>query len=147
MLCKHCFIVNKCLYLKCRQINFKSLRVMKKSILFLALLFVAASTYGQADTKFKTEKKGDLTEATYFYADGKIQQQGTFNAQGKLHGTWTSYDVNGNKLAVGTYENNNKVGKWFFWTHGVLKEVDYLDSRIVSVNEWKDKTKVAVRNR
>lgn len=120
---------------------------MKKSILFLALLFVAASTYGQADTKFKTEKKGDLTEATYFYADGKIQQQGTFNAQGKLHGTWTSYDVNGNKLAVGTYENNNKVGKWFFWTHGVLKEVDYLDSRIVSVNEWKDKTKVAVRNR
>ncbi len=120
---------------------------MKKSILLLALLFVAASTYGQADTKLKTEKKGDLTEATYFYADGKIQQQGTFNAQGKLHGTWTSYDVNGSKLAVGTYENNNKVGKWFFWTDGVLKEVDYLDSRIVSVNEWKDKTKVAVRNK
>jgi hypothetical protein len=43
---------------------------MKKSILLLALLLVAASTYGQADTNVKTEKKGDLTEATYFYADG-----------------------------------------------------------------------------
>ena len=83
----------------------------------------------------------------YFYADGKIQQQGTFNAEGKLHGTWKSYDVNGNKLAVGTYENNKKVGKWFFWTDGVLKEVDYLDSKIASVSEWKDKTKVAVRNK
>lgn len=95
----------------------------------------------------QNRKKGDLTEATYFYADGTIQQKGTFNAKGKLHGTWTSYDVNGNKLAVGNYDNNVKVGKWFFWTDGLLKEVDYIDSRIVSVNEWKDKTKVAVRNR
>jgi antitoxin component YwqK of YwqJK toxin-antitoxin module len=131
---------------ECRQINFKSLRVMKKSILLLALLFVVASTYSQADTNVKTEKKGDLTEATYFYADGKIQQQGTFNADGKLHGTWTSYDTNGNKLAVGNYENNKKVGKWFFWTNEVLKEVDYIDSKIVSVNEWADKTEVAIRN-
>jgi len=120
---------------------------MKKSILLLAFLFVAASSYGQADTKLKTEKKGDLTEATYFYADGTIQQKGTFNAEGKLYGTWTSYDINGNKLAVGNYDNNKKVGKWFFWTDGKLSEVDYIDSRIVSVNEWKDKTKVAVRNR
>jgi antitoxin component YwqK of YwqJK toxin-antitoxin module len=120
---------------------------MKKSILLLALLFVSASNFGQADTNVKTEKKGDLTEATYFYADGKIRQQGTFNAQGKLHGTWTSYDVNGNKLAVGAYENNKKVGKWFFWSEGNLTEVDYIDSRIATVSEWKDKTKVAVTNK
>ena len=119
---------------------------MKKSILLLALLLVAASTYGQADTNVKTEKKGDLTEATYFYADGKIQQKGTFNAEGKLHGTWTSFDVNGKKLMAGTYENNKKIGKWFFWTNNSLKEVDYIDSKIFTVNEWKDKTKLAVRN-
>lgn len=120
---------------------------MKKGILLLALLFVAVSTYAQADTNTKTEKKGDMTEVTYYYEDGSLQQQGTFNAEGKLHGTWTSFDVNGKKLMVGTYENNKKVGKWFFWTDGKLKEVDYLDSRIANVSEWKDKTKVAVRNK
>jgi len=120
---------------------------MKKSILLLALLFVSASNFGQADTNVKTEKNGDVTEATYYYEDGAVQQQGTFNAEGKLHGTWTSYDVDGNKLAVGNYTNNKKTGKWFFWTEGKLTEVDYIDSRIASVNEWKDKTKVAVRNK
>ncbi|PTM11835.1 MAG: nicotinic acid mononucleotide adenyltransferase [Bacteroidetes bacterium] len=120
---------------------------MKKSILLLAILFVTVSTYAQADTNVKTEKKGDVTGATYYYEDGTVQQEGTFNAKGKLHGTWTSYDVNGNKLAVGKYANNKKVGKWLFWTDGKLTEVDYIDSRIVSVNEWKDKTEVAVRNK
>jgi hypothetical protein len=48
---------------------------------------------------------------------------------------------------IGNYENNIKVGKWFFWTDEKLKEVDYLDSRIVGVSEWNDKTKVAVRNK
>ena len=119
---------------------------MKKSILLLGLLFVAASTFGQADTNVKIEKKGDITEATYYYQDGTLQQQGTFNADGKLHGTWTSFDVNGKKLMVGNYDNNKKVGKWFFWADGKLKEVDYVDSRIVNVNEWNEKTKVAIRN-
>ena len=120
---------------------------MKKSILLLALLFVSVSTFGQADTNVKIEKKGDNTEATYYYQDGTVKQQGTFNADGKLHGTWTSFDVNGKKQIVGNYDNNKKVGKWFFWTDGKLKEVDYIDSRIVSVNEWNEKTKVAVRNK
>jgi len=110
-------------------------------------MLTSASIFAQIDTNVKIDKKGDLTEATYFYANGIIQQQGTFNAEGKLQGTWTSYDVNGNKLAVGNYDNNKKVGKWFFWTDGKLNEVDYIDSKIASVNEWKDKTKVAVRNR
>ncbi|OYX25681.1 MAG: nicotinic acid mononucleotide adenyltransferase, partial [Flavobacteriales bacterium 32-35-8] len=28
----------------------------------------------------------------------------------KLHGTWTSFDTKGNKVAVGNYENGSKVG-------------------------------------
>jgi antitoxin component YwqK of YwqJK toxin-antitoxin module len=83
----------------------------------------------------------------YYYEDGTIQQKGTFNAKGKLHGTWTSYDINGEKLAVGNYLNGKKTGKWFFWTNNSLKEVDYIDSKISTVNEWKDKTKLAVRNK
>ena len=122
------------------------LRVMKKSVLLLSFVFVSALISAQADTNVKTQKKGNITEATYYYEDGTIQQEGTFNAKGKLHGTWTSYDINGKKLAVGNYLNGKKTGKWFFWTNNSLKEVDYIDSKIFTVNEWKDKTKLAVRN-
>jgi len=119
---------------------------MKKSILLLVFLFVAATSYAQADANVKTHKKGDITEVIYYYDDGTVQQEGAFNSEGKLHGIWTSYDVNGKKLAVGNYLNGKKTGKWFFWTNQSLKEVDYIDSRIAVVNEWKDKTKLAVRN-
>ena len=89
--------------------------------------------------------KGDLTEATYYYDNGTIQQIGTFNKSGKLHGTWTSYDVEGNKLALGEYNNGKRVGKWLFWTENSLKEVEYENSKITKVNEWNDKTQMAIK--
>ncbi len=119
---------------------------MKKSILLLVLLFVAASTYGQADSNTKIVKKGSTTEVTYYYPNGVIQQKGSFNSQGKLHGTWTSYDVDGKKLMIGNYDNNKKVGKWLFWSNNKLKEVDYVDSKITKVSEWSDKTQFIVSN-
>lgn len=120
---------------------------MKKYIFIAAVLCMSINGYAQKNDQVKIEKKGELTEATYFYSDGSVQQQGTFNAAGELHGVWTSYDINGEKLAVGSYENGKKVGKWFFWTESSLKEVDYIDSRVASVYEWKDKTQVAIRNK
>lgn len=103
--------------------------------------------YAQDKKSPKIEKNDDLTFVTYYHDNGKISQTGTFNSYGKVHGEWKSYDINGKKIALGNYDNNKKVGKWFFWTDGKLKEVDYIDSRIVSVNEWNEKTKVAVRNK
>ena len=114
---------------------------MKKYILILAVLFIGTSVYAQdTNTKVKHEQKGDLVESTYFYADGSIQQKGTFNEDGKLHGIWTSFDTNGNKVAVGKYENGKKVGKWTFWVNGDVKEVSYVDSKITKVTE-KDNNK------
>jgi len=106
---------------------------MKRIILIFALLLTG---YGFAQkANVKTEKVGDLTKATYYYANGNIEQQGTFNSEGKLHGEWVSYDVNGEKLAIGKYDNGKKVGKWFFWQKGVVKEVEYKDSKITNVND------------
>jgi antitoxin component YwqK of YwqJK toxin-antitoxin module len=106
---------------------------MKKIILIFALLLTG---YGFAQNpNVKTEKVGDLTMATYYYANGNIEQQGTFNSEGKLHGEWVSYDVNGKKLAVGNYDNGKKVGKWKFWQDGVVKEVVYKNSRITDVSD------------
>ncbi|WP_353777012.1 nicotinic acid mononucleotide adenyltransferase [Winogradskyella sp. 3972H.M.0a.05] len=118
---------------------------MKKIVVF-ALMFSVLSIYGQETIKPKVEKKGDMTEVTYYHDNGTIEQQGTFNADGKLHGVWKSYDLDGNKTAVGNYDNGKKVGKWFFWSEDTLKEVDYIDSRVVSVNQWSNSTKLATSN-
>ncbi|MBT8272610.1 MAG: nicotinic acid mononucleotide adenyltransferase [Bacteroidia bacterium] len=119
---------------------------MRKYILFLAVCFVAFLGFGQEDHRVKVQKKGDLTEATYFYENGQIEQFGTFNAEGKLHGEWTSFNLNGQKVAVGKYVNGLKEGKWFFWSDNALTEVDFSESKITKVSKWTDKTRVALRN-
>lgn len=106
---------------------------MKKILLIFALLLTSYGFAQKDNVKF--EKNGDLTMATYFYANGNIEQQGTFNSEGKLHGEWVSYDINGKKLVIGNYDKGKKVGKWLFWQKGVLKEVDYKDSKITNVTD------------
>lgn len=119
---------------------------MKAIILLAAILFTSIPALAQQNSNVTYEVKGDLTEATYFYEDGSIEQHGAFNKLGKLHGVWTSYDINGDKLSVGNYENGIKVGKWLFWTNDTLNEVEYSNSRLVSVNQWKNKSKLVIRN-
>ncbi|MBR9757614.1 MAG: nicotinic acid mononucleotide adenyltransferase [Algicola sp.] len=119
-----------------------------KNILSIILVFSFGLTFAQSDATIepKYEKKGDLIEATYYYDNGVVKQHGFFNKKGELEGTWSSFDLQGNKLAVGEYDNGQKVGKWFFWTEDTLKEVDYKDSRIAVVNEWKNTSRLAVRD-
>ena len=107
---------------------------MKKYIILGAILF-SAVTFAQ-DSNPQLEIVGDLVKTTYYFDNGKIQQEGFFK-DGKLDGLWTSYDANGNKLAVANYDNGEKTGKWFFWNGSKLTEVDYSNSRIASVKTWK----------
>jgi antitoxin component YwqK of YwqJK toxin-antitoxin module len=115
---------------------------MKKIFAIIVMLSLTV-TFAQEKPKAELNKDGDLTVATYYHANGTIEQQGTFNAEGQLHGVWTSYDLDGNKITVGNYVSNKKVGKWLFWSGNKLKEVDYIDSRIASVSEWTDKVELA----
>lgn len=118
---------------------------MKKIFAVLLMLSITL-TFAQETKKVDVNKDGDLTVATYYHDNGAVEQQGTFNQEGELHGVWTSYDVDGNKTMVGNYVNGQKVGKWLFWSNNKLKEVDYVDSKIASVSEWTDKVQLAVRN-
>lgn len=118
---------------------------MKKIILAIAFLFTAMAS-AQEINKPTIEKKGDLFEATYFFENGVVAQQGFFNMDNKLQGLWTKYDSKGNKLAVGEYDNGVKVGKWFFWTGDTLNEVDYTNNTIANVNKWELKSTVADRD-
>lgn len=107
---------------------------MKKYIMIAAVLFTGI-LFAQ-NTKPQLEAVGNQVKATYHHENGKVQQQGHY-LNGKLQGEWTSYDAQGNKAAIGSYNKGQKVGKWFFWNNSVLSEVDYTDNRIASVKNWK----------
>ena len=107
---------------------------MKNTLLAIALLFgctLLAQTIAP-----KHEVVGNLVKSTYYFENGQVSQTGYYN-QGKVHGLWTSFDVSGNKTAMGNYENGQKTGKWFFWSNKNLNEVDYADSRIAATKTWK----------
>lgn len=117
-----------------------------KKIIMLIVLLISFVSFAQEQVNPQIEKVGNETKATYFHDNGAVKQQGFFNANGKLQGTWTSYDAQGNKLAIGNYDNGRKVGKWFFWSDDILREVDFVEFKIASVNEWKNESKLATRN-
>lgn len=115
---------------------------MKK--LIIAVCMLSVSFMQAQDVKPKYEVEGDLVKATYFYKDGTIKEQGFFKDK-KLTGTWTSFDKKGNKVTIGHYEAGKKVGKWFMWKEDGLKEIDFKDNAIASVQTWKEETKMAVK--
>lgn len=90
------------------------------------------------------EKAGDLVKVTYFYKNGKIKEQGFFKDK-KLSSTWRSFDIKGNKTSIAHYKNGKKVGKWFIWNKDELKEINYENNTIASVQTWKEDTKIAVK--
>jgi len=116
-----------------------------KYILVIAIMLTASLTFAQ-DVEPKFEKQGNVTEATFYHDNGLVAQKGNFNKENKLHGTWTSFDKEGNKLAIGNYNSGIKVGKWFFWNGKSLKEVDYINNNIENVNEWENKSSLALRD-
>ena len=116
---------------------------MKKAII-LALIFVSSFGFAQEkETSF--EREGNLVKATYYNAEGQISIIGYFKDK-KITGTWTSYDTNGNKTKIAHYKDGKKVGKWFVWNKNTLKEITYNNNLIVSVNDWKSESRLALNN-
>ena len=113
-----------------------------KKVIVLIVFFI--STIGFAQEKEPTfEKAGDLVKATYYSEDGKIRVEGFFKNK-KLTGEWTSFDREGNKTQIAHYKNGKKVGKWFVWSGEFLKEINYADNVIVSVNNWRSESKLTI---
>lgn len=110
---------------------------MKKYAFILVAFLFSAITFAQ-ESKRELVKKGEFIFATEYHDNGIVSQEGYYNSEGKLHGTWTSYDTDGNKLAVAQYRNGEKVGTWYFYGGEELQEVTYSNSKIVKVVTWKD---------
>lgn len=107
---------------------------MKKYMIMGALL-ISGVVFAQ-NIEPKHEVVGNLVKSTYYFDNGKVSQEG-FYKDGKVEGQWIAYDESGNKKAIGEYSNGQKTGKWFFWNNNTLSEVDYSNSRIAQVKNWK----------
>ena len=66
-----------------------------KKIFILGALLISGLTFAQTGKPF-LEQEGNLVKATYYYENGKVQQQGYFK-DGKITGQWVAFDENGNK--------------------------------------------------
>ena len=121
------------MYIYKRVFNPKTYNVIKNII---TILFLTLSSIGYSQNIEPTFKASeDLVKATYFYEDGSIKTQGFFKNK-KLTGEWVRFDKSGNKVQSAYYKNGKKVGKWLIWTKEVLKEINYENNAIASVNEW-----------
>jgi hypothetical protein len=110
------------------------LAMRKKAVLSLAIL--ASGLAAAQESQPKLEAYGQLVKATYYHDNGTLSQQGFFK-DGKLEGQWVSFDRNGNKIAMAEYSEGQKTGKWVFLADQQLTEVNYRDSRVASVKNWK----------
>ena len=116
---------------------------MKKFITLVCILVISIANAQEKSPTYT--KDGDLVKATYYYKDGSIKSQGFFKDK-LLTGEWTQYDTEGNKIMIGFYKEGKKVGKWFQWNNNILREINYANNTIVSVNTWKEDTKLALNN-
>lgn len=116
---------------------------MKKFVAILVMLSVGF-TYAQKERTLKLDKEKDLIEVVYYHDNGQVSQTGYYTKEGKLHGEWFSYCQEGNKIVSAKYDEGKKVGKWFYWSNDVLREVDYSNNAIAGVSEWTNKTRVAI---
>ena len=107
---------------------------MKTLVLSVLAFFTLAFVNAQNITKnVETQKDHIITK---YYDNGVIYEQGTVNIDNKLHGTWTRYDLDGNILVQGTFNNGMKEGKWLFWDNQTLKEVDFSKNKLVKYTQW-----------
>lgn len=115
-------------------------------IILLVAVFTISAVQAQEKVKNTYVDKGDVIEATLYFENGVVSQQGFYTKDGKLTGDWTSFNREGKKIAEAAYDQGKKVGTWFFWKGDTLTEVTYSDSKIASVNTWKNEGTRVVSN-
>lgn len=66
-------------------------------------------------------------DVTYYFADGKLKEQGSYTA-GLKNGVWIRFNEAGLKVGEGEYYNGRKHGKWLVWDDNGKKrfEMSYL---------------------
>lgn len=108
---------------------------MKKSVVLFFAFLITVASFGQQKRDLKLNKETNLIDVVYYHDNGDVSQTGSYTADGKLQGEWLSFDTEGKKIVSANYDNGKKVGKWFYWTNGTVKEVDYSTNVIADLKE------------
>ena len=106
---------------------------MKKLVLFFFTFLITVISFAQQKRDLKLNKDTNLIEVVYYHDNGAVSQTGTYTLDGKLQGLWLSFDTEGKKIVSANYDNGKKVGKWYYWNNGTVKEVDYSNNAIANV--------------
>lgn len=112
--------------------------------LFISIIFglFTLIATGQKKNNIKKVSKGGLTEVTIYYNNGEVMQHGSYDAEGKLHGQWESYNEDGSKKCIAFYNNNVKTGTWIYWTKGEVNKVTYNKNKIVSIEKMSEAERI-----
>ena len=116
--------------------NVKTPIIMKKLILLTFAFLITVVSFGQDQKReLKLNKETNLIDVVYYHDNGVVSQTGSYTADGKLQGEWLSFNTEGKKTVSANYDNGKKVGKWFYYTNGTVKEVDYSSNVIAGLKE------------
>ena len=119
-----------------------------KQVFFTVVFLICVVSFAQQERDLKLNEDTNLIEVTYYHDNGIVSQTGAYTLDGKLHGEWLSFNVQGKKVVSAKYDNGEKVGKWFYWINETLKEVDYSNNAIANVTTWRsDNNSLAIRNK
>ncbi|UMB59805.1 hypothetical protein MHL31_12040 [Lutibacter sp. A80] len=108
-----------------------------KTILKIAVLLFCVTSFAQEQKVDYKKVTNNLVKATYYFADNSdlIEREGYFDADGKLHGNWISYDLEGNKTSIANYTNGKKEGVWTYFKEDKVSLVTYKENKIIKVEE------------
>ncbi len=108
-----------------------------KIILNTLLLLFCITAFSQ-EQKVDYEKiNNEMIKATYYFADNSdlIEREGFFDANGKLHGTWVSYNLEGDKTSIAKYMNGKKDGVWTYFKKDKINLITYKENKIIKVEK------------
>ncbi|MHB1146119.1 MAG: toxin-antitoxin system YwqK family antitoxin [Lutibacter sp.] len=108
-----------------------------KTFINLVIVLFCTTAFSQEQKVEYQKLENDLVKATYYFADNNdiVEREGFFNKEGKLHDTWISYDLLGNKTAIATYNNGKKEGVWTYFKTDKINLVTYQENKIIHVEE------------
>lgn len=118
-------------------------KLLMITLIFTSLVLTAQNVSAKETPKPLYEIEDGLVKVTNFYESGEIKEQGFYDADKKLTGEWIQFDKTGKRTVVANYYKGAKVGMWLVWQGDKLLQLDYEQSRIANVSEWKDNSTLA----
>ena len=114
---------------------------MKKLAIFIVIVSLAFTGYSQ-DNEPTFTKVDDMVKVTYYYDNGDVKTEGFFKDK-KLTGQWITYDTTGKRIQLANYKDGKKVGTWLIWTKDGIREINYVNNKLISVHLIKEEYKLA----